>query len=663
MCGVSDGHITNKVWCGFKSGLISVWDAETFQKELEIRSHTAKVNQITQIGQHIWSVSTDGSVRIWDTQTIQPIRKLEDHPDSVTCVVFVDMTQCVWTAGKQGIIFVRNTNGKEISTVDIGAPVTSMLYTCRRVWCTTVEGKVRIFDPKTLVCVKIMNSHTHSVICSIATTSQVWTSSIDKIQIFNAEQMKTLKNIKAKFGKTHVTTMEVLPGGAVIANCTDGKVRVWSAEGGRIDGVDRVIQPPTFTPRGNKDHLQEGIVARSSQSTDARKKFKRNRSRNTLLSPRPRDTMTSRIDEPFVEKNERSCSASTSMENDTNNLVEISDSKADQPIIPQLNLSLLAQSTQGKRDVQLTHQNPVSSVGQETTKNDTHDINIICSDTIIEERDEIPKEMLKELSQEMDASQKDMLQVISDVQNIHQCNEDMARKFSNREEQQDRVCNDTERLRESSVQESQNVRHDIARKQRIIEELENQKKILEREKHQLESHLQLVGDSIVESCALAEVVIDFAKLYMKSEDTLHYDGQYIINLIQRMASKVQQSPQSDKFPQVTDTFNQYPGMLDEFLDSIREYVLSKNTGNETLVRPLGNDNVIRTPSVREGGVTLFTDRGFTEDDMSGEEVLSDDQSMVSTCSLSLCLSDACSEHAKYDIPVLDLAELNNGMLV
>lgn len=183
-------------------------------------------------------------------QSLQPVRKIEDHTAAVNCIVLIASHQQILTAGEEGIIFFRDLLGNVSYKIDTKQPITVLTYCNHKIWSSHVDGTSKVWDLETKEMIKEFKTHTSKIETAIATSKQVWTSSVDKIQIYDSISMKTLKNIKAKKGSTFILAMEVLPQERIVTACSDRKLRVWTTEGDRIIESIKVQQIPiiSFNP-------------------------------------------------------------------------------------------------------------------------------------------------------------------------------------------------------------------------------------------------------------------------------------------------------------------------------------------------------------------------------------------------------------------------------
>jgi len=96
----SDGHTrrisgfietTNHVWSGAEDGLVCVWS-----KELElikkIETHTGKIKYMNFHQGAVWCCTWNMSIVIYNADTFERLMELKDHTDAVSGVLFVDLT-------------------------------------------------------------------------------------------------------------------------------------------------------------------------------------------------------------------------------------------------------------------------------------------------------------------------------------------------------------------------------------------------------------------------------------------------------------------------------------------------------------------------------------------------------------------------------------------
>lgn len=102
-------YFDNRVWVGIQKFILCV-DKNTLLPIRVMDSHQQTVTSIVGHGDHIWSCSEDGTVKVWSKHTFQ----------------------CIMTYSQLG--------GKLFSITKVG----------NQIWCSGWDGKIRIFNAKTL---------------------------------------------------------------------------------------------------------------------------------------------------------------------------------------------------------------------------------------------------------------------------------------------------------------------------------------------------------------------------------------------------------------------------------------------------------------------------------------------------------------------------------
>ncbi len=173
----------------------------------------------------------------------------------MNCIILIASHQQILTAGEEGIVFFRDLLGNVLHRIDTKQPISILTYCNHKIWSSHSDGSSKVWDVESKEMVKEFKSHASKIETAIATSKQVWTVSVDKIQIYDSIGIKTLKNIKAKKGSTFILSMEVLPQERIVTACSDRKLRVWTTEGDRIVETIKVSQFSSiaFNPMAQDD--------------------------------------------------------------------------------------------------------------------------------------------------------------------------------------------------------------------------------------------------------------------------------------------------------------------------------------------------------------------------------------------------------------------------
>jgi hypothetical protein len=225
-----------KVWTGYMSGKVIIYNASNAKKEQEISCHNSPVTSILQAGDVVWTSSMDGTIRLWDVETLMPASYLDEH-SPIRAMVLIAHEGEVWTASEDNVIKVRQAkDGIVLQTLEIGQGIITlgMVYTNDHVWSAGDDGKIRIFDASTKALVRELKAHEYQIPALCATDKQVWSSSNDKvIHIFDAENLKGMKKIRAN--NVWITNMIPIGNENIFAVCSDKKIRVWRCAGEPIE--------------------------------------------------------------------------------------------------------------------------------------------------------------------------------------------------------------------------------------------------------------------------------------------------------------------------------------------------------------------------------------------------------------------------------------------
>ncbi|KAL0487012.1 cytochrome P450 [Acrasis kona] len=258
---------TRKVWSGFSSGRVLIWNAVTAKRETDcISCHSTSVTSIVQVKDSVWTASMDGTIRLWESDTLLPSKTITESAP-IRSMLLVENESNMWIAMEDGVVSVRHTSdGDTIKTLDAGEDtfVQTLVYTNGHVWGGCSDGTLCVWNAITKKRVKLLKPHDQAVNALCASTEQVWSASVDKsISVHDATTLKGLKKIR---GSSVWVTNMAIGCGHLFATCSDKKVRWWSCLG---DVVEQRLRPMNDSNRINsprKGSLQVDFSSKSIAS-------------------------------------------------------------------------------------------------------------------------------------------------------------------------------------------------------------------------------------------------------------------------------------------------------------------------------------------------------------------------------------------------------------
>lgn len=102
----ADGHTrkisgfvetANHVWSGAEDGLVCVWSAQ-LDLVKKIETHTGKIKYMNYHQGSVWCCTWNMSIVLYNADTFERVMELKDHTDAVSGVLFVDNGNNNWSA-------------------------------------------------------------------------------------------------------------------------------------------------------------------------------------------------------------------------------------------------------------------------------------------------------------------------------------------------------------------------------------------------------------------------------------------------------------------------------------------------------------------------------------------------------------------------------------
>jgi len=268
ICSLGDGRIVVG-WKNFSQysssgeyirtigSTLTIWNPATREYQM-LEGHTSNGANSTVLavcvlesaqGLRIVSGSQDNTLRVWDAATGVCLRVLEGHTEDVTSVCALDST------GVQRIVSGSDDNTLRVWDPETGVCLrvlkanTEMLYMGYRRFVTSIcaiglpgaqrivsgsdDNTLRVWDPETGVCLRVLKGHTEGVssVCALDSTGvqRIVSGSYDRtIRVWDPETGVCLRVLKGHTRSVISICAIGLPGAQrIVSGSYDRTIRVW----------------------------------------------------------------------------------------------------------------------------------------------------------------------------------------------------------------------------------------------------------------------------------------------------------------------------------------------------------------------------------------------------------------------------------------------------
>ena len=197
----------------------------------EIEGHAAPVRDLVMSQGRIWSASEDKTVGVWSGPNGGLEYRLQGHTGYVLSAVAVhhDDGDFVWTGSSDHKIRVWNASSGECvgqMSEHIG-PVSSLIFTDQKVFSGSFDGRLFIWEPKTMQVMKRLKGHGKEKVKCLAVTegSQIWSGGTDcKVRVWSVRNPQFLSK---KVGHSAAVNALLATDEFVWSASSDKTIRLW----------------------------------------------------------------------------------------------------------------------------------------------------------------------------------------------------------------------------------------------------------------------------------------------------------------------------------------------------------------------------------------------------------------------------------------------------
>jgi len=216
--------------------------------------------------ENIWTASTDFTIKHWDGRSYFLKIALLGHTNWVRCIELAPHVKQLWSGGDDGTIRVWDTeSGAVLDEKAFSDGPLSMLLVDNHLWIGSRNNVIRVYDLKSITCVKMLTGHKGWVTCLEKVGGEIWSGSADRtLRVWDASDLACIQKIDGFRGWMY----SVASLGAVLwASCSDQKIRVYGITEQKKLTV-QIDLPDDIRPRASSSARPRGLSLKKRKCVD-----------------------------------------------------------------------------------------------------------------------------------------------------------------------------------------------------------------------------------------------------------------------------------------------------------------------------------------------------------------------------------------------------------